>query len=245
MNRFISNGVRIMVRFNLSRAFNSIYGLIYLLIGIVMPLLISVLLLSSFRSLVEYPVGASILGQTIPAIIPLTATIGGMGVTYLFSTDRSNGVYEYLIATGKIKIRDIFLSFSIVTMALISIILGIDITTIIVLVHFIAPTVAGTMLELIGVFSVPVAYVSSLISILAMLTWVSMSKTYPGVNAPGGIGSIIGIIPPLAFLLVIVRIVHPSDIILIAGLFSAALLMVFIVLLIVVVRKMSNERMLT
>ena len=55
-----------------------------------------------------------------------------------------------------------------------------------VLVHFMAPTVAGTMLELIGVFSVPVAYVSSLISILAMLTWVSMSKTYPGVNAPGG-----------------------------------------------------------
>ena len=155
MNRFISNGARIMVRFNLSRAFNSIYGVLYLLIGIVMPLLISVLLLSSFKSLVEYPVGASILGQTIPAIIPLTATIGGMGVIYLFSTDRSNGVYEYPIATGKIKIRDIFLSFSIVTMALISIILGIDITTIMVLVHFMAPTVAGTMLELIGVFFSP------------------------------------------------------------------------------------------
>ena len=111
------------------------------------------------------------MGQIIPAILPLTATIGGMGVTYLFSTDRSNGVYEYLIATGKIKIRDIFLSFSIVTISLISIILGIDIATIMVIVHLMVPSIAGTMLELIGVFSVPVAYVSSLISILAMLTW--------------------------------------------------------------------------
>ena len=245
MNRSISNGTKVMVRFNFLRAFNSIYGLIYLLIGIVMPLLISVLLLSSIKSFVKYPVGTSFLGQIIPAILPLTATIGGMGVTYLFSTDRSNGVYEYLIATGKIKIRDIFLSFSIVTISLISIILGIDIATIMVIVHFMVPSIAGTMLELIGVFSVPVAYVSSLISILAMLTWVSMSKTYPGVNAPGGIGSIIGIIPPMVFLLVIVRIIRPTDIILIAGLFSAALLIVFIALLVVVVRRMSNERMLT
>ena len=245
MNRSISNGTKVMVRFNFLRAFNSIYGLIYLLIGIVMPLLISVLLLSSIKSFVKYPVGTPFLGQIISAILPLTATIGGMGVTYLFSTDRSNGVYEYLIATGKIKIRDIFLSFSIVTISLISIILGIDIATIMVIVHFMVPSIAGTMLELIGVFSVPVAYVSSLISILAMLTWVSMSKTYPGVNAPGGIGSIIGIIPPMVFLLVIVRIIRPTDIILIAGLFSAALLIVFIALLVIVVRRMSNERMLT
>ncbi len=245
MNKFIPNGVKILVNFNLSRAFRSIYGIFYLLIGIAMPIIFSAILLSSFKSILESPIGASILGQTIPAIIPLMATIGGMGVTYLFSTDRSNGVYEYLIATGKIKIQDIFLSFSIVTIALISIILGTDITAIFIIINFMAPSTTVTIFELIAVFSVPVAYVSSLISILAMLTWVSMSKTYPGVNAPGGIGSVIGFIPPMFFLIVIVRIFHPLDIILIGGLFSIILFIIFIALLIVVVRRMSNERMLT
>lgn len=245
MNKFIPNGVKILVNFNLSRAFRSIYGIFYLLIGIAMPIIFSAILLSSFKSILESPIWASILGQTIPAIIPLMATIGGMGVTYLFSTDRSNGVYEYLIATGKIKIQDIFLSFSIVTIALISIILGTDITAIFIIINFMAPSTTVTIFELIAVFSVPVAYVSSLISILAMLTWVSMSKTYPGVNAPGGIGSVIGFIPPMFFLIVIVRIFHPLDIILIGGLFSIILFIIFIALLIVVVRRMSNERMLT
>ena len=71
-----------------------------------------------------------------------------------------------------------------------------------------------------------------------------MSKVYPGVNAPGGLGSIIGIIPPLVFLIVIVRIVRPSDLLLIAGLFSVSLFIILILLLVVVIKRMSNERML-
>ena len=238
------SGMRTLTSFNLSRAFKSLYGLIYLSIGIIIPVILTVTLSFSLKTLVNSSIGFSVVLENIPSFIPIAATIGGMGVAYLFSTDRSNGVYEYLIATGKIRIKDIFLSFSLVTVAIISILLAIDIAAISLLIFFTVPSVLGTILQFFAVFSIPVAYISALLSILAMLSWTAMSKVYPGVNAPGGIGSIIGIILPLVFLIVIVRIVRPSDLLLIAGLFSVSLFIILILLLVVVIKRMSNERML-
>ena len=238
------SGMRTLTSFNLSRAFKSLYGLIYLSIGIVIPVILTVTLSFSLKTLVSSSIGFSLVLETIPSFIPISATIGGIGIAYLFSTDRSNGVYEYLIATGKIRIKDIFLSFSLVTVAIISILLAIDIAAISLLIFFTAPSVLGTILQFFAVFSIPVAYISSLLSILAMLSWTAMSKVYPGVNAPGGIGSIIGTIPPLVFLIAIVQIVRPSDLLLIAGLYSVSLFIILILLLVVVIKRMSNERML-
>lgn len=243
--RYTLYGTLTLSRFNLKRGFTSIYGLLYLAIGIFIPILITTsLLLTKAVSNSEPSVVTTTIGDLIPAFIPLSASIGGIGVSYLFSTDRSGGVYEYLIATGKIRIGDIFLSFAMVSIIMVSVILAVDISVIYTLIHFLAPFLQGTVYTVMAVFSVPVAYISSLLSIIAMLTWASMSRVYPGVNAPGGIGSIIGIIPPLVFLLVIARIFHPSDIVEIAGIFSAVLFVLLIVILSVAIRRMSNERML-
>jgi hypothetical protein len=238
------NGMKILASFNISRAFKTVYGLLYLLIGIIFPLILSGILLFSLKSIVNSGAGSSLVLEIIPSFVPIAASLGGIGVAYLFSTDRSNGVYEYLIATGKIKISDIFLSFSLVTVAVVSLILAIDISGIFILVHFIAPSLLVKMFEFFGVFSIPVSYISALLSILAMLSWTAMSKVYPGVNAPGGIGSIIGIIPAVVFLVVVIRIIKPSAIILVAGLFSLSLFVILILLLMVVIRRMSNETML-
>ncbi|MGC8516176.1 MAG: hypothetical protein ACP5OC_08615 [Thermoplasmata archaeon] len=238
------NGMKILASFNTSRAFKTVYGLLYLLIGIIFPIIVSGILLFSLKSIVNSAAGSSVVLEMIPSFVPIAATIGCIGVAYLFSTDRSNGVYEYLIATGQIKISDIFLSFSLVTVAVVSLLLAIDISGIFVMAYFTAPSLLIKMFEFFAVFSIPVAYISALLSILAMLSWTAMSKVYPGVNAPGGIGSIIGIMPAVVFLIVIIRIIKPSDIILIAGLFSLALLVILILLLMVVIKRMSNETML-
>ncbi len=239
-----TGGMKILASFNISRTFKSVYGVIYLLIGIIFPLILSGILLFSLKSIVNSPVGSSVVLEIIPSFIPLAASLGGIGVAYLFSTDRSNGVYEYLIATGKIKISDIFVSFSVVTVAVVSLLLAIDISVISMLAYFTSPSLLAKMFEFFVVFSIPVAFISALLSILAMLSWTAMSKVYPGVNAPGGIGSVIGIIPAVVFLVLIIRIIKPSDIILVAGLYSLSLFVILFLLLMVVIKRMSNETML-
>jgi hypothetical protein len=112
------------------------------------------------------------------------------------------------------------------------------------LAYFTSPSLLAKMFEFFVVFSIPVAFISALLSILAMLSWTAMSKVYPGVNAPGGIGSVIGIIPAVVFLVLIIRIIKPSDIILVAGLYSLSLFVILFLLLMVVIRRMSNETML-
>lgn len=235
-------GVTLLLRFGLYRAFTSVYGLMYLAIGAIIPL---VPILSITLSTDGISGGASILTSFLPALIPVFATIGGLGVAYLFSTDRSNGVYEYMIATRKIRIKDIFISYSAVEAVTVSIILGITLSLVYVLLSLQNPASVSPFFKLVLLFSVPVAYFSSLISVMAMLTWSSLSKRYPGVNAPGGVGSIIGVIPPLVFLVAVARSgIFVGDIDLVGGIFSIVMFVIFIALLLVVTKTISNERML-
>lgn len=237
------NGTSILVKFNLTRAFTSVYGLVYMIIGMVMPTILMVTILTR-SGLQAAPSVASILYFVLAAFLPVFATVGGIGVTYLFSTDRSNGVYEYLIATRKIKIRDIFISYAVATVIVISIILAVDITVAFIVIGKQGHTALIDFLKLVGVFSVPIAYLSSLLSALAMLTWSSLSKTFPGVNSPGGVGTLIGVIPPIVLLLVVERLrtLNPY---LYGGVFSIVVFVIFVVVLVVVIKKMSNERMIT
>lgn len=234
-----------LTRFGLYRAFTSVYGLIYLVIGLAIPLFFVFSLTRSMGDLTGSGAGSLIVVQVLPTLLPLFATVGGLGVVYLFSTDRSNGVYEYLVATRKIKVRDIFISYSMVEAVAVSIILGINIAIECALFYGNGTAFLTSFLKLVLIFSIPVAFFSSLISVMAMLTWSSLSKRYPGVNAPGGIGSVIGVIPPLVFLMLGLQ----SDLVLgniylLAGVFSIAMFVIFVVMLVVITRLMSNERML-
>ncbi len=239
------SGISVMIRFNLRRTFTSVYGWIYLVIGMALPIVFTVIFSSEIGKqpgVTQVPIISSI----IPALLPMFATLGSIGVAYLFSTDRSNGVYEYLIATRKIKISDIFVSYSLIDAVIVSLVLGVDLLIIYIVLMLKAPSLLHGLFLLVLVYSIPVAYFASLISVLAMLTWSSLSKRYPGVNSPGGIGSLIGIIPPLLFLFVGVDSrLFKGNLDLIGGLFSIAVFAAFVIILVVVTKLMSNERMLT
>ncbi len=238
------SGIALLLRFNLRRTFTSVYGLLYLVIGMAVPIAM-ILPISSEIGSQQVVTQVPIVSSLIPAILPLFATTGSTGVAYLFSTDRSNGLYEYLIATRKIKIRDIFLSYSIIDAVVVSAILGVDLAVVYVTLALKVPSLLHGLLFIVIVYSIPVAYFASLISVLAMLTWSSLSKRYVGVNAPGGIGTLIGVIPTLLFLLVVIGSgLFSGNIDLVGGLFSIVIFAAFVILLVIVTRLMSNERML-
>lgn len=239
------SGAKVLVAFGVTRTFSSMYGLLYIIIGMLIPLIpmFSIIVpLGNVQGISQIPIVSSL----IPSMLPLFATIGASGVTYLFSTDRTNGVYEYLIATRKIKVSDIFVAYAIVDVMAVTAVLGVNLLTAYLLMALKAPSILPGFFTLVAIFSVPVAYSSSLISTLAMLTWSSLSKTYPGVNAPGGIGTLIGIVPPLGFLFLTVSSrVLTGNLNLMGGIFSGAMVAAFILMLILVTRLMSNERMLS
>jgi hypothetical protein len=121
----------------------------------------------------------------------------------------------------------------------------VDISTIYAVLTLKAPGLLHGFLLLVLVYAIPVAYFTSLISILTILTWSSLAKRYPGVNSPGGIGTVIGVVPSIVFLFVGVESgLFLGNIGLIGGLFSVVVFAAFVGLLTVVVRLMSNERML-
>ncbi len=238
------SGMALLVRLNLYRTFTSVYGLLYLIIGMILPIVMSFVFSNSIGRQADVS-GIPIIASLIPAILPLFVSVGSIGVAYLFSSDRSNGFYEYLIATRRIKIRDIFLSYAIISALIVSLLLGVDFAIIYIILKLKAPLLLPAFLKLFIVYALPVSYFISQISVLAMLTWSSLSKRYVGVNSPGGIGSVIGIIPSLIFLFVGVESgLFANDIDLVGGLFSIIVFAVFVVILVVVIKLMSNERML-
>ena len=234
---------RYFIRFEILRAFSTVYGLMYVFLGILIPL---ILYISTFQ-----PLSASSLPSLgfllflVPIMLPLFSQIGSSGTAYLFSSDRANGVYEYLLASKTVKVSDIFMTYSISGIIITSVILGVNLAIFYGSDSIRFLTVPWEVTEFIIIFTVPISYFSTLISILSMLTWASLTKRYPGVNAPGGIGTIIGMIPVLVFFILIMKYLWFQENIIFAGeMFSVILGVIFVILTVTVIRLMSNERML-
>lgn len=258
MNNDVS-GFSVLLKFNVSRSLKNSYGLIYLSMGIILPVFIVSLLLFRGGTPTSMHI-ARAQGSTIgisnpklylvltelPSILPMFAIIGSVGSTYLFSSDRSNGVYEYLIATRKIRIKDVFLSNVVSVTISVSIILVADLLIILSIVYLEAATILGDMSRLIVMVTIPLSYLCALLSMLAILTWASLSKRYVGVNSPGGIGVLLGVAPVLVYVLANnLGFVPATDIDLFGSLYSLGIFAVFIIFLAIVLRKISNESLLS
>lgn len=253
------NGFSVLLKFNVLRSLKSSYGLLYLSMGIILPVFIVSVLL--FLGGTHTSVGiARTQGPTIgisnpkfylvltelPSILPMFAIVGSVGATYLFSSDRSNGVYEYLIATRKIRVKDVFLSNVASVVISVSIILGIDLLIIFSIVYLKADVIFGDMFKLIVLLTIPLSYFCALISALAILTWASLSKRYVGVNSPGGIGVMIGVVPVLVYLIAnSLGFIPATNMDLFGGLYSLSILAAFVLFLAIVLRKISNESLLS
>ena len=169
--------------------------------------------------------------------------VGVLGVTYFFSSDRSSGFYEYILASEDFSIKDIYISYAFSTIVIISMILAINIGITTLALYIIYGDVPSYMLGLIAVYSLPITYISGLLLTLSMLTWTSLSKTYSGLNAPGGIGTIVGIAPPTAFL-VINNFIVVNNLYLYSIIYCLFIFIVLVALFSVSIKKMSCERML-
>ncbi len=247
----------ILLNLHLRRIFRTPYGVMYIVLALFLEIFIVLSLsflnptpqsagnaLSSEGFLGINSIELYILETTYPYLLPLFAVLGSTGATYFFSSDRSSGVYEYLLSTSKVKIGQIYLSYIIATVMVSTIIISAGIIFAVSMVYAVGDGFQMFLIDLFLVYSIPLTYVSSMLSSIMILSWASMSKTYPGVNAPGGIGAIVGLVPSLFFLFVHMEIPVQS-LYLYSSFYVLGIFGIFLIIFITAARRISNERMIS
>ena len=125
-------------------------GRLYLAIGVTVSLFLSLALLISAHRNTTFP-------STFPLEIPLFAILGSMGGLMTFTSDRTKGVFEYLIAYG-IRPRTLFLDGLIATVAMSTIILGLALAVGLGAAEVREVPLPDSMWTAIALYTVPMSY---------------------------------------------------------------------------------------
>ncbi|MDG6909377.1 MAG: YhfC family intramembrane metalloprotease [Nitrososphaerota archaeon] len=217
------------------------FGKVYIGLGVLLPLL------------TDLPLGAasSSAGAQVPALIgelpalmvPMAVIVGCMGGLMVFASDRSKGVFEYLIAYG-VDTSAIFWSVLEATLALASLILALDLLESVLVLAALGTGVGAGFIELAVFYTIPLSLAAPVFMNAAGMVWSSLTKQMVGVNTPVGLAPLLGLAPVMV-VLTLAGVVGTGGFVLLTGgttvgLLAAAGLMVY-----VATRKMSRERFLS
>ena len=227
------------VQTNFKRAIK--FGSLYLIIGIVMSLVISTIF-SWTASIADEEI--LFISQLGTLMLPLFAVMGSVGGLMVFVSDRTKGVYEYLIAYG-VNVYEIFWSTLLVSFGLITIVLGISITGNVVLSLLFSGSIPFSMIETLLIYTIPLSYASSAFMCMAGMIWSSLTVGIPGVNSPVGISMILGIGPSLVVMLLGGFFIGSSYFMMLVGGVTLILIVLVVAMLVAANKMMNRERLLS
>jgi hypothetical protein len=171
-----------------------VIGRLYLVIGVGFVIFLTVVLLSVKNAPVVFP-------TTFPLEIPFFAVLGSTGGLMTFTSDRTKGVFEYLIAYG-IPPRSLFFNGLLSTIAMTSIILGLALAVGLAGAADRGVVFSQTFLQAIAFYTVPMSYAGALFTATVGMIWSAVSTPRTGINSPVGIAPMIGIGPAILVLIV-------------------------------------------
>jgi len=177
-------------------------------------------------------------------MLPLFAVIGSVGGLMVFVSDRTKGVYEYLIAYG-INVYEIFWSTLLVSFGLVTIVLGVSIASNMILSLLIGGSIQLVMFEMLLIYVIPLSYASVAFMCMTGMIWSSLTVGIPGVNSPVGISLLIGIGPSLVVTLLSGFLVGSDYLMLFVGGVTLILVILVVAMMVVANKMMSRERLLS
>jgi ABC-type transport system involved in multi-copper enzyme maturation permease subunit len=235
-----------LVQTNFKRAIS--FGSIYLIIGIVISFLTGGLitgLLSNEVALAEASADIPLIAsQMFPLMLPLYAVMGSFGGLMVFVSDRTRGVYEYLIAYG-VNVYEIFWSTLLVTLGLVTIVLGISITGNIAIILLMGGSIQPAMIEMLLIYTIPISYTSVAFMTMAGMMWSSITRRVAGVNSPIGVSTLLGMAPVLTVVLLSSLFTGSNTFMLLVGGVSLILVALVIAMMVLANKKMNRERLLS
>jgi len=211
-------------------------GRVYLILGTALVLLFTLVLVFAARHSTAF-------STTFPLELPLFAALGSTGGLMTFTSDRTKGVFEYLIAYG-VPPRKLFAGGLLSTAALTTTILGLALA-----VGLGAAYATGTLLPMsleksLLVYTIPMGYATSFFTATAGMIWASISTPRTGINSPLGIAPMLGVAPTV-LVLILAEASPAADFYYITGGAALTILAVVVVLLALSARLMGRERFLS
>jgi len=128
--------------------------------------------------------------------------VGSMGGLLVFTSDRTKGVLEYLIAYGYSP-RRLFANVLSTTLVLVSIVVGIGVSGSLGAYFAAGHTVTSTLAIGMGVYAVPMTFACAAFASTVGVYWTTLSSPRQGINSPIGLIPFIGILPALATIFVV------------------------------------------
>jgi len=227
-----------LVKTNFKRALS--FGSVYLIIALVMSILFGAVIGGTASVSDDVPM---VVSQSFPMMLPVFAVIGSFGGLMVFVSDRTKGVYEYLIAYG-VSTYEILWSTLLVTLGLVTVVLGVSLTGNIVITLLMGGSIQPALIELLLIYTIPISYASVAFMTMAGMIWSSLTARVPGVNSPIGICTIIGVGPTMAVLILSSFFSGSSNFLLLIGGVTLTLVVLVAVMLVVANKKMNRERLL-
>jgi len=218
----------------------SVTGRFFLVYGTVLSLFLG--------SLLAHFSGTSF-ASSFPLFVPIFGVVGSMGSLVVFTSDRTKGVLEYLIAYGYSP-RRLFANVLLTTLILVGIVVGIGVSGSLGVYFAEGHTVTSNLAIGVGVYAVPMAFACAAFATTVGVYWTALSSPRQGINSPVGLIPFIGILPSLATLFVIVVMsisgpISTATLLLVLGSATGLVALFVIVLLVSMGRLLRRERLLS
>jgi hypothetical protein len=185
----------------------------------------------------------SAFATTYPLEVPIFAVLASTGGLITFTSDRTKGVFEYLIAYG-VRPQSLFVNGLLATITLAGIILGIALAVGLGLAGADGVPITWDLEQSILLYTIPMSFAGALFTSTVGMIWTSVSSPRTGMNSPIGFAPLVGIGPTVLVLIVAETLPSSQFYDFTAGA-AAAILVAVVVLLAASSRLMGRERFLS
>ncbi|HEV2519971.1 MAG TPA: hypothetical protein VGX00_05045 [Thermoplasmata archaeon] len=168
-------------------------GKLYLGLGTGFSLFLALVLLAARRN-------GTVFSLTFPLELPLFAALGSTGGLMTFTSDRTKGVFEYLIAYG-MPPRSLFLNGLLATAVMAAIVLGLALTVGVGAASASGVSLSTDFVKSVGLYTIPMSFAGALFTSTVGMIWTSISTPRTGINSPVGLAPMVGIGPIILVLI--------------------------------------------
>lgn len=188
----------------------------------------------------------------LPFIAPVFTVVGTMMAPALYSEDRENGFFEFILSSTRFETRDIFWAIILTAVIVAAITIAIAIAEILIVVLVLNGSVPSLFLRELLVYTVPISIIAVLIGTSIAFASQALTKRMTFVNSPSGLAPVFGVIiavVPLFFSVFSARGLFGSvdfnQLYLVLGAYVAGAFVLFLIVFFFTTVRMVRERFLS
>ncbi|MEM3676181.1 MAG: hypothetical protein QXV22_03890 [Thermoplasmataceae archaeon] len=240
----------------------------YFLIGIILPILFLIIFIAVGQRSTAGPAAQALtafakslgldntslylVALILPFVAPVFTVVGTMMAPALYSEDRENGFFEFILSSTRTETKDIFWAIVLTAVFFAVITILIAIAEIFIVVFALNRGVPSTFAQEILIYTLPISIIAVLIGTSIAFVSQALTKKMTFVNSPAGLAPVFGVIItviPLFFSVFTERgIFGPIDfnqLYLILASYVVAAFIVFLLVFLLSNVRMARERFLS